>query len=93
MTTGADKEKNGLKRPNWEQITSKAEHGRNMQKTSPESYREWLGAVRRMHKGEHLGQVEPWSPYSVRETYYPGWADGDFGTLLNQLGEAHPLKD
>ena len=51
------------------------------------------GAVRRMHKGEHLGQVEPWSPYSVRETYYPGWADGDFGTLLNQLGEAHPLKD
>jgi len=28
----------------------------------------------------------------VRETYYPGWANGDFGTLLNQLGEAGPLK-
>ena len=91
-TVSADKEKNETKRPNWEQITHKAEHGKSMRQTHPESYVEWLGAVKRMHKGEHLGQVEPWSPYTVRETYYPGWANGDFGTLLNQLGEAGPLK-
>ena len=64
-----------------------------MRETHPDSYVEGLRAVKRMHKGETLGQVEPWSPYSVRETYYPGWADGDFGTLLNQLGEASPLQD
>ena len=82
-----------LRRPNWEQITKKADHGKKMRESHPESYVEWLRAVKRMHKGEHLGQVEPWSAYSVRETYYPGWADGDFGTLLNQLGEAGPLQD
>ena len=91
-TMSAGKEKNESKRPNWEQITHKAEHGKSMRQTHPESYVEWLGAVKRMHKGEDLGQVEPWSPYTVRETYYPGWANGDFGTLLNQLGEAGPLK-
>ena len=82
-----------LRRPNWEQITKKADQGKSMREPQPDNYAEWLRAVKRMHKGEHLGQVEPWSPYSVRETYYPGWADGDFGTLLNQLGEAGPLQD
>ena len=73
MTTGADKEKNGLKRPNWEQITCKAEHGRNMRKASPESYQEWLRAVRRMHKGDTWAKWSHGVPIaSVRLTTLAG---------------------
>ncbi len=46
-----------------------------------------------MCNGADLGQIEPWNPFTLRETYYDGWADGDFGTLLNQLGEPTPFID
>jgi len=75
------------KRPNWGQIQEKAEHGKQLKKTNPGMYREWLGAVKSMRNGGDCGQIEPWSPWSLRDTYYAGWADGDFGTLLSQVGE------
>ena len=75
------------KRPNWNQIQEKAEHGKQLKKTNPGMYREWLGAVKSMRNGGDCGQIEPWSPWSLRDTYYAGWADGDFGTLLSQVGE------
>ena len=76
------------KRPNWNQIQEKAEHGKQLKKRDPGMYREWLGAVKSMRNGGDCGQIEPWSPWSLRDTYYAGWADGDFGTLLSQVGEA-----
>jgi len=75
------------KRPNWGQIQEKAEHGKQLKETDPGMYREWLGAVKNMRNGGDCGQLEPWSPWSLRDTYYAGWADGDFGTLLSQVGE------
>jgi len=75
------------KRPNWGQIQEKAEHGKQLKETNPSMYREWLGAVKNMRMGGDCGQIEPWSPWSLRDTYYAGWADGDFGTLLSQVGE------
>ena len=93
MTTGNEKQQSFKpKRPNWGQIVDKADHGRNLRRTSPDSYREWLNAIKRMHGGDDLGQVEPWSPFTLRDTYYAGWANGDFGTLLSQLGEAEPVR-
>ena len=81
------------KRPNWGQITEKAEYGQSLRFNSPDAFIEWLKCIRQMSNGGDLGQVEPWSPFSVRETYYDGWADGDFGTLLSQLGEPTPFTD
>ena len=75
------------KRPNWGQIQEKAEHGKKLKQNDPGMYREWLGAVKSMRNGGDCGQIEPWSPWSLRDTYYAGWADGDFGTLLSQVGE------
>tara|TARA_Y100001958_G_C21110009_1_gene457246 strand:+ start:197 stop:505 length:309 start_codon:yes stop_codon:yes gene_type:complete len=75
------------KRPNWGQIQEKAEHGKQLKQNDPAMYREWLGAVKSMRDGGDCGQIEPWSPWSLRDTYYAGWADGDFGTLLSQVGE------
>lgn len=75
------------KRPNWNEIGDKAEWARDLAQKNPEEYSQWLRGVRRMQEGSDLGQVEPWSPYSVRDIYYEGWHDRDFGTLLNQLGE------
>ena len=75
------------KRPNWNEIGDKAEWARQLEQKNPEEYSQWLHGVRRMQEGSDLGQVEPWSPYSVRDIYYEGWHDRDFGTLLNQLGE------
>ncbi len=75
------------KRPNWGQIQEKAEHGKKLKQNDPVMYREWLGAVKSMRNGGDCGQIEPWSPWSLRDTYYAGWADGDFGTLLSQVGE------
>ena len=75
------------KRPNWNQIQEKAEHGKQLKVKDPHMYREWVGAVKSMRNGGDCGQIEPWSPWSLRDTYYSGWADGDFGTLLSQVGE------
>ena len=75
------------KRPSWNQIQEKAEHGRNLKKNNANMYSEWLRAVKTMRNGGDCGQIEPWNPYTLRDTYYAGWADGDFGTLLSQLGE------
>ena len=75
------------KRPNWNQIQEKAEHGKQLKVKDPHMYREWVGAVKSMRMGGDCGQIEPWSPWSLRDTYYAGWADGDFGTLLSQVGE------
>ena len=75
------------RRPNWNQIQDKAEHGMRLKKNDPGMYREWLGAVKSMRDGGDCGQIEPWSPWSLRDTYYAGWADGDFSTLLSQVGE------
>ena len=79
------------KRPNWGQIAEKAEHGKNLRKIRPGEYKEWLSAVKKMRDGGDCGQIEPWSPYTLRDVYYNGWADGDFGTLLSQLGESDLL--
>ena len=76
------------KRPNWGQIQEKAEHGKQLKQNDPVMYREWLGAVKSMRNGGDCGQIEPWSPWSLRDTYYAGWANGDFGTLLSQVGES-----
>ncbi len=81
------------KRPNWGQITEKADYGRSLRVNSPETYEGWIANIRQMCNGADLGQIEPWNPFTLRETYYDGWADGDFGTLLNQLGEPTPFID
>lgn len=75
------------KRPTWNEIQEKAEHGRDLRAKDGDMYSQWLNAVRCMRNGGDCGQIEPWSPWSLRDTYYDGWADGDFGTLLSQLGE------
>lgn len=88
MITGNEKDQQPkAKRPTWNQIQEKAEHGRKLRAKSSDMYSQWLNAVKSMRNGGDCGQIEPWSPWSIRETYYDGWADGDFGTLLNQLGE------
>ena len=75
------------RRPNWNQIQDKAEHGMRLKQNDPVMYSEWLNAVKSMRDGGDCGQIEPWSPWSLRDTYYAGWADGDFSTLLSQVGE------
>ncbi len=77
-----------VKRPNWGQIQEKAEHARKLKVENPRMYNEWLGAVKSMRKGGDCGLFEPWSPYTLRDVYYHGWANGDFGTLLSQVGES-----
>ena len=88
MITGNENEQATLpRRPNWNQIQEKAEHGIKLRSDNPAMYEQWLGAVKKMRLGGDCGQIEPWSPYTLRDTYYAGWADGDFGTLLSQVGE------
>ena len=93
MTTDTQKQPKPPKRPNWGEISEKADYGRSLRTNSPDTYGEWISAIRQMNEGADLGQVEPWSPFSVRESYYAGWADCDFGTLLNQLGHPVPFVD
>ena len=80
------------KRPNWTQIQKKAEEAKELRKDNPAQYAEWVGAIREMNSGGDCGQIEPWSPWTLRDTYYDGWADGDFGTVLNMLGEGEPVN-
>ena len=93
MITGNENDQQKPKRrPNWREISEKAEHGRSLRENDRSMYEEWLRSVKTMHGGGDCGQIEPWSPWSLRDTYYDGWADRDFGTLLSQLGEAEPIR-
>lgn len=93
MILGNEKDqKPNKRRPNWHEISQKAEHGMSLKEKDRSMYEEWLRAVKTMHEGGDCGQIEPWSPFTLRDTYYDGWANGDFGTLLSQLGEATPLR-
>ena len=82
-----------VKRPNWSEISTRVEAGRQLQVTSPDEYGAWLNQVRLMSNGEDLGQVEPWWPATLREMHYEGWADGDFETILSLLGEGTRLNN
>ena len=92
-TNNAQQQSRSKKRPNWGQIAEKAEYGQSLRANSPDTYSSWIETIRQMSNGADLGQIEPWNPFTLRETYFEGWADGDFGTLLNQLGEPTPFSD
>jgi hypothetical protein len=80
------------KRPNWSQIQKAADEAQALRTQNPEQYTQRIGAIREMHGGGDCGQIEPWSPFSLRDTYYDGWANGDFGTVLSMLGEGDPVN-
>ncbi len=63
------------------------EHAKRLQGQDPEGYRQLVYSMRGMSEGGHGGQPEPWSLYTVRSEYYPGWKDTDFGRVLDALGE------
>ena len=75
------------KRPNWSEISAKADFGKNLRREGDVEYKIWLTHMRLMSVGSDLGQIEPWWPLTFREIHYDGWADGDFETLLSLLGE------
>ena len=75
------------RRPNWGEISAKADHGQKLRGDGEVVYKIWITQVRLMSEGSDLGQIEPWWPLTFREAHYDGWADGDFETLLSLLGE------
>jgi len=89
----AAKKTEPIRRPNWTEISEKKDSGIHLRKSSPEGYATWVSQIRLMSEGQDLGQVEPWWPLTLREMHYPGWANGDFETLLSLLGEGTRLRD
>ena len=68
-------------------------HGETLRERDNNMYVQLVHSLRVMHQGGHGGQPEPWSLYTVRSEYYPGWTNEDFGQVLARIDEARRDPD
>jgi hypothetical protein len=73
-------------------VDNMIQHAETLRERDHNMYVQLVHSLRVMHHGGHGGQPEPWSLYTVRSEYYPGWTNEDFGQVLDRIDEAR-LRD
>ena len=73
-------------------VEEMVEHAFMLRERSQVMYQKMVNVWRKFSKGGDGGEFEPWNKNSIRESYYHGWTDEDFSTVLKKVGEPQEVQ-